>query len=118
VAVFFVFGVCKASPRKRSATERSEGANLAKKRKNLLKTELCARKQKRRKNTTAVMKRLISYIKGAYNELVNKVTWPSFKELQNSTVIVMVASVIIAVVILCMDLVFENLMKTVYNILY
>jgi preprotein translocase subunit SecE len=64
------------------------------------------------------MKRLISYIKGAYNELVHKVTWPTFKELQSSTIIVMVASVIIAVVILCMDLAFENLMKAVYKLLY
>jgi preprotein translocase subunit SecE len=76
------------------------------------------RKQEEKKKTIAVMKRLISYIKEAYNELVHKVTWPTFKELQNSTVIVMVASVIIAVVILCMDLAFENLMKTVYRLLY
>jgi preprotein translocase subunit SecE len=74
--------------------------------------------KKEEKNTTAVMKRLISYIKEAYRELVHKVTWPSFKELQNSTIIVMVASVIIAVVILCMDLAFENLMKAVYRLLY
>jgi preprotein translocase subunit SecE len=64
------------------------------------------------------MKRLISYVKEAYKELVHKVTWPSFKELQSSTIIVMVASVIIAVVILCMDLAFENLMKAVYQLLY
>lgn len=64
------------------------------------------------------MKRLIRYIKEAYNELVHKVAWPSFKELQSSTIVVMVASVIIALVILCMDLAFENLMKFVYNILY
>jgi preprotein translocase subunit SecE len=64
------------------------------------------------------MKRLINYVKAAYEELVHKVSWPSFKELQGSTILVMVASLIFALVILCMDLAFENLMKGIYNILY
>ncbi len=64
------------------------------------------------------MKRLVNYIKEAYNELIHKVSWPTFKELQSSTILVMVASVIFAVVILAMDLAFENLMKTVYRLLY
>ncbi len=64
------------------------------------------------------MKRLILYIKEAYNELVHKATWPTFKELQSSTIVVMVASLIIAIVVLCMDLAFENLMKAVYQLLY
>ncbi len=64
------------------------------------------------------MKRLVTYIKEAYEELVNKVAWPSFKELQSSTIIVMVASLILAIVVLCMDLAFENLMKGVYRLLY
>lgn len=64
------------------------------------------------------MKRLINYIKEAYNELVHKVAWPSLKELQSSTIVVMVASLIIAIVVLCMDLAFENLMKNVYKLLY
>ncbi len=64
------------------------------------------------------MKKLVTYIKEAYEELVHKVSWPTFKELQSSTVIVMVASLIFAVVVLCMDLAFENLMKSVYRLLY
>ena len=64
------------------------------------------------------MKRLINYFKAAYEELVHKVSWPSFKELQGSTILVMVASLIFAIVILCMDLAFENLMKAVYQLLY
>ncbi|MCD8186185.1 MAG: preprotein translocase subunit SecE [Rikenellaceae bacterium] len=64
------------------------------------------------------MKRFIQYVKNAYNELVNKVTWPSWKSLQASTVVVMVASLVFAIVILCMDLVFENAMKGIYNLLY
>ncbi len=64
------------------------------------------------------MKRFVNYVKKAYEELVHKVSWPSFKELQGSTVLVMVASLIFAVVVLVMDLAFENLMKTVYRLLY
>jgi preprotein translocase subunit SecE len=64
------------------------------------------------------MKRFVNYIKAAYEELVHKVTWPAFKELQSSTIVVMVASLIIAVVVLLMDLAFKNLMEIVYKSLY
>lgn len=64
------------------------------------------------------MKRFFRYVKNAYAELVHKVTWPSIAQLQSSTVVVMVASLIFAIVILVMDLVFENLMKTIYGLLY
>jgi preprotein translocase subunit SecE len=64
------------------------------------------------------MKRLINYVKEAYNELIHKASWPTFAELQNSTIVVMVASLVIALVVLAMDLVFENLMKAVYSLLY
>jgi preprotein translocase subunit SecE len=64
------------------------------------------------------MKRFINYAKEAYAELLHKVSWPTFKELQGSTILVMVASLIFAIVILCMDLAFENLMKAVYRLLY
>ncbi len=61
---------------------------------------------------------MINYFKEAYNELLHKVSWPTFKELQSSTILVMVASLCFAIVVLAMDLVFENLMKTVYRLLY
>jgi len=60
---------------------------------------------------------MFNYFKEAYNELVNKVTWPTFQQLQSSTVVVMVASVIFAVVVLAMDLSFENLMGAIYKTL-
>jgi len=60
---------------------------------------------------------MIKYIKASYNELVNKVTWPTFAQLQSSTVVVMVASLIFAIVVLAMDLSFENLMAAIYRTL-
>ncbi len=64
------------------------------------------------------MKKIINSIKESYKELVQKVSWPSVSSLQSSAIIVMVASLIFAVVILAMDLTFESLMKTIYQILY
>ncbi|MFI3306298.1 MAG: preprotein translocase subunit SecE [Rikenellaceae bacterium] len=60
---------------------------------------------------------MINYIKDSYSELVNKVTWPSFSELQSSTIVVMVTTAIFAVVILAMDLSFEGIMEFVYKTL-
>lgn len=62
--------------------------------------------------------KIVNYIKESYNELVHKVTWPTMNELSNSAVIVMTASVIFALVVLVMDLSFENLMSAIYSILY
>ena len=60
---------------------------------------------------------MFNYVKESYNELVNKVTWPTFPQLQGSTIVVMVASVIFAIVVLAMDLTFENLMAVIYKTL-
>ena len=59
-----------------------------------------------------------TYVKESFNELMHKVTWPTWKELQSSAIIVMVASIIIAIVISIMDLVFENLMDFIYSLFY
>ena len=60
---------------------------------------------------------MIKYFKESYNELVNKVTWPTLPQLQSSTVVVMVATVIFAIIVLIMDLSFENLMAVIYKTL-
>ena len=54
-------------------------------------------------------------IKESYNELVHKVSWPTKSELANSTVIVMVASIIMALVIWLIDLCINNIMHFVYQ---
>jgi preprotein translocase subunit SecE len=43
------------------------------------------------------------YIRESYVELTQKVTWPTWRELQNSAVLVLIAAVIIALIILVMD---------------
>ena len=60
---------------------------------------------------------MLNYIKESYKELVEKVSWPTFVQLQSSTIVVMVASLIFALVVLVMDISFENLMKGIYSFL-
>jgi preprotein translocase subunit SecE len=49
-------------------------------------------------------------------ELLYKVQWPRFEELQDNTVIVLVASVIIAVVISLLDFSFREIVKLIYDL--
>ena len=60
---------------------------------------------------------MFNYVKESYNELVQIVSWPSFPQLQSSTVVVMVASAIFAIVVLLMDISFENIMSKIYETL-
>jgi len=61
------------------------------------------------------MTKLIDFFKESYNEMVHKVTWSKYSELQNSSVLVLVASLIFALFIGLIDLSFENLLKWYYN---
>ena len=64
------------------------------------------------------MSKIINYFKDVYNELVNKTSWPTWSELTNSAIVVMVASVIIALVVFVMDFCSEHVLKFIYNGLY
>ena len=45
------------------------------------------------------MSKVITYFKEAYDELVHKVTWPKISELQSSSLLVLVASLIFSLMI-------------------
>ena len=62
------------------------------------------------------MKRFINYLKESYAELTKKVSWPSWDKLQNSAIVVMVASVIFAIVIFGIDSFFQWLMSAIYTL--
>jgi preprotein translocase subunit SecE len=47
-----------------------------------------------------------TYFEESYNELVNKVTWPTWAELQESTVLVFIGIAILTVLIFLMDFIF------------
>ena len=59
----------------------------------------------------------MGYIKDSYKELVEKVSWPSFAQLQSSTIVVMVSSLIFAIIVLVMDVSFETVMQGIYSFL-
>ncbi len=62
------------------------------------------------------MDNLILYIKESYNELINKVTWPTWSNLIATSNIVIVASLIIAAIIFVMDLISKQVLSTIYNL--
>jgi preprotein translocase subunit SecE len=57
-----------------------------------------------------------AYISETMNELVHKVSWPSWSELQSSAILVAVASIIISLLVLVMDLIFNEGMKAIYHL--
>ena len=63
------------------------------------------------------MSKIGIYLSETKNELVNKVSWPTWPELQSSAVVVLISSVIIALIVFGMDFVFELLMKQAYDII-
>ena len=53
--------------------------------------------------------------RNSYTELTQKVSWPTRSELTNSAVVVLIASLIIAAVVLVMDKTFELSLSGVYR---
>ncbi|HVS91835.1 MAG TPA: preprotein translocase subunit SecE [Mucilaginibacter sp.] len=60
------------------------------------------------------MAAITEYIKESYIELTQKVTWPTWRELQNSAVLVLVASIIIALLIFGMDQIIHFVLDKFY----
>ncbi|MBK7690501.1 MAG: preprotein translocase subunit SecE [Bacteroidetes bacterium] len=58
------------------------------------------------------MTKILNYFEQAYNELIHKVTWPSWPELQQSTLITLFSILLLTALTTLMDgaskLVFEN----------
>ena len=60
-----------------------------------------------------MFKKITNYCKESYDELVHKVTWPTTKELSSSAVVVLTASLLIALVVFLMDSAFQFIMGDV-----
>ena len=60
------------------------------------------------------MSKFINYLKESYTELTKKVTWPTWDKLQNSALLVLGATLILALVVFVMDFAFQHLMEFVY----
>ena len=62
------------------------------------------------------MIKVATYFKESYHELLGKVTWPTWVQLQQSTVIVLVATVIITLVVWGMDVVAQSGLNFIYSL--
>ena len=62
------------------------------------------------------MEQIKLYLIESYNELVHKVTWPTWANLLGSTRVVLIGSAIIAVIVLVMDAISSQITEILYNI--
>ena len=61
-----------------------------------------------------MFKKIANYCKACYDELAHKTTWPTPNELTHSAMIVLSASLLIAIVVFAMDSLFQWVMSMVY----
>ncbi|MCU0335359.1 MAG: preprotein translocase subunit SecE [Chitinophagaceae bacterium] len=61
------------------------------------------------------MNKVGNHFRESWQELVEKVTWPTWAQLQQSTVIVLVATLLITGMVWVMDVASENLLKLIYS---
>lgn len=62
------------------------------------------------------MNKVTHYLKESYRELLEKVSWPTWNQLQQSTVIVLVATLLITAMVWVMDLIAQNGLKFIYSL--
>lgn len=62
------------------------------------------------------MDKISLYLKECYEELTNKVTWPSWANLVDSAKVVLVSTVIITFIIFLMDLISNSVLNIVYGL--
>lgn len=62
------------------------------------------------------MNKITNYFRESYHELVHKVSWPTWKELQSSTMIVLIATIIITLMVWGMDTVSHLVLSQYYKL--
>jgi len=62
------------------------------------------------------MKKIRAYFSDTYDELNNKVSWPSWSDLQSSVTVVSIASLIIAMIVYLMDMSFSSILRQFYDV--
>jgi preprotein translocase subunit SecE len=64
------------------------------------------------------MTKIANYFRDSFKELKDKVSWPTWPQLQQSTMIVLAATIVITFIVLAMDFVAGNALKQAYKILF
>jgi preprotein translocase subunit SecE len=63
------------------------------------------------------MNKIGTYFKESFKELTEKVTWPTWPQLQQSTMIVLAATLVITFVVMAMDFVAGKGLSFIYDML-
>ena len=61
------------------------------------------------------MNKVTTYFSESYRELMEKVSWPTWTQLQQSTVIVLIATLVITGLVWLMDLFSNSVLKLIYS---
>ena len=64
------------------------------------------------------MNKITTYFKESYKELAEKVTWPTWTQLQQSTMIVLAATLVITALVWVMDFAAGGILKIIYDKLF
>jgi preprotein translocase subunit SecE len=62
------------------------------------------------------MNKISLYIRDSYKEMMQKVTWPSWEQLQQSTMVVLAATIIITALVALMDFAANGVLKFIYSL--
>ena len=63
------------------------------------------------------MSEIVKYVKDSYSELKNFVSWPSFNEGMNLTILVAVFSIIFSLIIWALDSAFSRVIKEFFKLM-
>jgi len=64
------------------------------------------------------MNKISTYFRESYKELTEKVTWPNWNQLQQSTMIVLVATLVITAIVSLLDLAAGTGLKFIYSLFF
>jgi preprotein translocase subunit SecE len=62
------------------------------------------------------MNKISTYFRESYKELMEKVTWPGWVQLQQSTVIVLAATLLITLIVGVMDIASSSVLRFIYSL--
>ncbi|MBI3718865.1 MAG: preprotein translocase subunit SecE [Sphingobacteriales bacterium] len=62
------------------------------------------------------MNKVSTYFKNSYKELIEKVSWPTWAQLQQSTMIVLAATLLITAMVWVMDTAIAKVLELIYSI--
>ena len=64
------------------------------------------------------MNKIVLYVEEAYDELVHKVSWPTWAELQQSAIVVLIAAIIMSLFVVLMDVASKYGTLGLYKVLH